>query len=440
MNKIMKYKIIKPINDTWKEFGDTLYKIQNETREILNKSTQLCWEYQGFSSEYKEENGEYPKTKDILGYSSNHGYCYNKLKENYSLNSANFTTTVKSATDKWKADLKDVIRGDKSIASYKKDSPIDLHNGSINKLYCDDKNYYVNISLINNTYADLLNRKGCKKCQYTVVIEAKDGTQTSILNKCINGEYKISASMIQKKDKHWYLLLCYKFEPVKKELDKHKIMGIDMGIKYPIYYSINESKKEGEYKGWCKGFIEGGEIESFRLHTERRRNELKRQGKYCGEGRIGHGIRTRIKPTEKISDKIARFRDTTNHKYSKYIIDEAIKNDCGIIQMEDLSGISTRSAFLKKWSYFDLQQKITYKALEVGIEVIKIAPKYTSQRCSECGHIDAENRLTQSEFECRKCGNKLNADQNASRNISIRDIDRIIEETLAIQDTKIETF
>lgn len=76
--------------------------------------------------------------------------------------------------------------------------------------------------------------------------------------------------------------------------------------------------------------------------------------------------------------------------------------------MENLSGISSDDAFLRQWSYFDLQQKITNKAAEYGIDVIKINPKYTSQRCS-------------------KCGFKENADFNASQNISIRDIDKIIE-------------
>ena len=40
MNKIMKYEIIKPVDATWKEFGDILYILQNDTREIMNKSLQ----------------------------------------------------------------------------------------------------------------------------------------------------------------------------------------------------------------------------------------------------------------------------------------------------------------------------------------------------------------------------------------------------------------
>jgi IS605 OrfB family transposase len=154
------------------------------------------------------------------------------------------------------------------------------------------------------------------------------------------------------------------------------------------------------------------------------------QRKYCGEGSIGHGVHTRIKPIEVMSDKIANFRDTCNHKYSRYVVDMAVKHKCGVIQMEDLTGISKDEVFLKNWSYYDLQQKIEYKAKEVGINVKYIKPQYTSQRCSKCGHIHKDNRKAQAEFECQVCGFKTNADYNAARNIATPDIDKIIEQQL----------
>ncbi len=44
-------------------------------------------------------------------------------------------------------------------------------------------------------------------------------------------------------------------------------------------------------------------------------------------------------------------------------------------------------------------------------------PAYTSQTCSKCGHIDSQNRKTQSHFECVKCNHKENADLQAAKNI-----------------------
>ena len=40
---------------------------------------------------------------------------------------------------------------------------------------------------------------------------------------------------------------------------------------------------------------------------------------------------------EKLAGKIANFKNTKNHCWSRYIVDVAVKNKCGVIQMEDLS-------------------------------------------------------------------------------------------------------
>jgi transposase len=101
--------------------------------------------------------------------------------------------------------------------------------------------------------------------------------------------------------------------------------------------------------------------------------------------------------------------------------------------MEDLSGIKESTGFpmiLAHWTYFDLQTKIEYKAKEHGIQVKKIKPRYTSQRCSKCGCIDRANRPEQAKFKCVKCGFEANADYNAAQNLSIKDIDSIISAEL----------
>jgi putative transposase len=50
--------------------------------------------------------------------------------------------------------------------------------------------------------------------------------------------------------------------------------------------------------------------------------------------------------------------------------------------------------------------------------VEKINPAFTSQRCSVCGHTDAESRESQADFRCVACGYVDNADVNAARNIA----------------------
>lgn len=99
--------------------------------------------------------------------------------------------------------------------------------------------------------------------------------------------------------------------------------------------------------------------------------------------------------------------------------------------MENLKGINTDNAFLKRWTYHDLQEKIRYKAEEVGINVIMIDPRYTSQRCSKCGSIEKENRVSQERFSCQNCGFSCNADYNAALNIANPNIENLIEHTIS---------
>jgi putative transposase len=51
--------------------------------------------------------------------------------------------------------------------------------------------------------------------------------------------------------------------------------------------------------------------------------------------------------------------------------------------------------------------------------VEKVKPAFTSQRCSACGHVDAESRENQARFVCTACGFAGNADVNAARNIAV---------------------
>jgi putative transposase len=50
--------------------------------------------------------------------------------------------------------------------------------------------------------------------------------------------------------------------------------------------------------------------------------------------------------------------------------------------------------------------------------VQKVNPAFTSQRCSECGHVASGNRKSQTVFACTTCGFASNADVNAAINIA----------------------
>lgn len=426
MTKVVKIYLISKVthNDgsevKYPDVCHILWDLQKNTRMIKNKTVQKCWEWYNFQSDYNNVFCEYPKDKDVLKRTLS-GFVYDELKSESKLNTGNFSTTIKDVCDHFKNNKSEYLKGEKSIVNYKKDQPLDIKSDSINLNYNDNK-FFFELSMLNKA---AMKEYNVNKFKFECVVE--DRSTRSILERCYDGVYKISASklMYDKKKKMWKLNLSYTFEnKVNNKLDDYKILGVDLGVVNPIVASIY-----GEYG---KFEIKGNEIESFRAKTEARRISLKKQGVYCGSGRIGHGRNTRNKPTLNIGDKISRFRDTTNFKYAKSLVDYAIKNKCSVIQIEDLSGVSNQKSedmrFLKNWSYYDLQMKIINKAAENGIKVVKIDPFCTSRRCSRCGFIDKDNRTSQSNFKCLSCGYEANADYNASQNIAIKDIDKVIKQ------------
>ena len=74
-----------------------------------------------------------------------------------------------------------------------------------------------------------------------------------------------------------------------------------------------------------------------------------------------------------------------------------------------------RSILAQAWGEF--QRQLAYKLQWRGGHLVKIHPAHTSQRCSGCGHVSADNRKSQAKFLCVACGHTDHADKNAANNI-----------------------
>ncbi len=96
----------------------------------------------------------------------------------------------------------------------------------------------------------------------------------------------------------------------------------------------------------------------------------------------------------------------------------------GVLYAEDLKSVKTgskgkiRKRFnnkLSRWSYPRVLDKLSMLCEESGVQLIKVPPQYTSQRCSSCGVICKSNRQG-GNYKCA-CGNVKDADYNAALNI-----------------------
>ena len=378
MVKVVRFQLLPVCNGIeFKQVNKILWDLQRETMQISNRTVQLCWEWSGLESEYKNKFNDYPDgeaRQNLLGYKALNSYVYSKLSKEFTkLNTGNLSTTTTNVFNKFKNEKIKYLKGEISIPSYKSNIAIDVHGKNLNFNY-NDKKWSVNLSLLSNSYKKEL---GLSSGQLLFNLIVKSGSQTSVLEKCYDNVYKICASKIIYSKGKWFLNLSYGFdhEIDKPDYSSNRVMGCYLGEFNAVYCTFNDCDK------YLK--IEGGEAEAFRKQIEARRKSLLQQSKVCGEGRKGHGYHTRVKPIETISNKISNFRNTINHRYSKAIVEFARQNNCGMINFEDLKGISEDSKFLKNWSYFDLQNKIVYKAKQDGVETRSVKLNITNDQREE---------------------------------------------------------
>ena len=355
------------------------------------------------------------------------------------IDTGNISQTMQFVKKRYNTDKKEIFKGNKTLPNFKRDIPIFIYNRRYNIIETD-KGLGVKISFFD---LNKLKELGIKKGDRIKFLFPKiDNSSKAILRNILGGIYKQGAMQItyNSRKKKWLCTISYSFEPKEKKLDDNLVMGIDLGITKVATMSIYDKDKEDYIKiKYSERTIDGTELIHYRQKIEARRKAISISSKWASDSRIGKGYKNRMKNVNKIGDKYNRFKDTYNHRISRYIINLALKYNVKTIQMEDLTGFSEQQSesLLKNWSYYDLQNKITYKAQENGIEVIKVNPKYTSKRCSVCGNIHIDNRhckKDQANFTCKICGHHENADINASKNISIPYIDKIIENTEILSD------
>lgn len=204
-------------------------------------------------------------------------------------------------------------------------------------------------------------------------------------------------------------------------LHKDGVIGIDLGINFIAVATDTDDHTD---------FYGGGTVKYFRWLYEKHRKEAQSKGTKSAKRFL-----------KRIRRKERRLMTEQNHIISKTIVKEALyRFESPIIAMEELKGVRKNKGnkkynkMLSNWSYYQLQQFIEYKAIERGIPVVYVDPKYTSQTCPKCGYKERSNRNRElHQFKCKECGYQTNDDRSASMNIRNRAVvPRYIRRTRAM--------
>lgn len=209
----------------------------------------------------------------------------------------------------------------------------------------------------------------------------------------------------------WYFHI-----PVTKTTDeeltpdnvKH-VVGLDRGLCFIV---------TGYDEGGSTTFIRGKDVMAKRDRFQKVRDELQAKG-----------TKSAKRALKRISGRENRWMSDVNHQISKTLVDRYGSGT--LFAVEDLAGVSfseenlsnrtkKQRKDLRTWSFYQLEQFLTYKAKAVGSEVLEVKPDYTSQRCPKCGRILKANRHHEiHEYICDCCGYRSNDDRVGAMNIQL---------------------
>lgn len=211
---------------------------------------------------------------------------------------------------------------------------------------------------------------------------------------------RCSADVIQDRKGRWWLhvVMSEDIQEIPPNDTDDSFVGVDLGIVNPATDS----------RGKFYGSEHWEEVE--RKHAALR-SELQSKG-----------TRSAKRKLKRTSGRQRRFRRDCDHVLSKRLV-QAMESAQTLVfeNLTDIRGkVKLKKAQRKrlhKWSFAQLQAFVEYKAQAVGVSVVFVDPRYTSQKCSQCKHVSRSNRPEQSVFKCRVCKFTCHADYNAAINI-----------------------
>ena len=210
---------------------------------------------------------------------------------------------------------------------------------------------------------------------------------------------------------NWWISVCVEF-PDCRDRSNHDGIGIDLGIKDlaicsdgNTYKNINKSQTVKRLEK-CKRRLQRS--------VSRKYEHNKKGGSYCKT----NNIVKKEKLLLKVNHRLANIRKD----YLNQTTSEIVNRKPRFICIEDLnvSGmIKNRhlSKAVQNQGLFEFRKQLEYKCNDRGIQLI-VADRFypSSKRCSCCGKIKKDLRLSDRTYKC-ECGNVIDRDFQASLNL-----------------------
>ena len=207
---------------------------------------------------------------------------------------------------------------------------------------------------------------------------------------------------VSRDGKQWYCSVTCEVNLSEKELptNTENIVGIDVGLKEFATLSDNTV------------------IHNPR-HLNKKLKKLKREQRWLS--RKEKGSNNKIQQRNKIHIVYKKVRDTRKdflHKTSSNMI---AKYSGVVLEDLNVSGMIKNHKLARHISdvgWYEFSRMLEYKSLWNAKHFIKIDRRYASSKiCSKCGNKKIDLTLKDRTYICESCGNILDRDFNASKNI-----------------------
>ena len=225
-------------------------------------------------------------------------------------------------------------------------------------------------------------------------------------NQYFDGSWKLGTGKVIQRGKFWFFHISVSKELPDFEVQNFKhIVGIDRGLRQ-VLTTYDENGKTH--------FVNGSFITKKRNHYDNLRARLQAKGTKSAKRRL-----------RSVSGRESLCMSDVNHQLSKTLVQTY--GEQTLFVLEDLTGVTFNTVHLRRkenryehnsWSFYDLEQKLRYKAHLNESEVVLVDAHYTSQRCPKCGSIDKSDRDKNiHQYSCSNCGYSSNDDRVGAMNI-----------------------
>ena len=238
-------------------------------------------------------------------------------------------------------------------------------------------------------------------------------------------DYEYVATFNQKHRRVSFNLVKDGVRHIPEVTDADAVVGIDVNVKHNLFSLSDGSSYDYDrdiMKDYCRLCAE-----TDRLKAKDREYTVGRKRQYRLEA-----ARRRILSSERTL--IASMCRTLRDNGVRHIVMEDLKA-FGKTHVKSSDNESLNfNRIVRDLHLTDIKNEVEHIARKYDIAVSLVQSAYTSKLCPVCGCIEDENRLSQEDFCCVRCGHKDNADHNAAVNIKNRVLEAVRKDLLKQND------